>query len=68
LNDGPDIRLPENDVGNALAWSKLDKEDRLFARHRRRRLRGCRTGSCNCRTTLARELSGKETKKKAGDA
>jgi cell division protein FtsQ len=31
--DGLDIRLPENDVGNALATlSKLDKEDRLFSR------------------------------------
>jgi cell division protein FtsQ len=33
LNDGLDVRLPENDVGNALATlSKLDKEDRLFSR------------------------------------
>src|SRR4051794_34548127 len=33
LKDGLDIRLPENDVGNALATlSKLDKEDRLFSR------------------------------------
>jgi cell division protein FtsQ len=33
LNDGLDIRLPEHDVGNALALlSKLDKEDRLFSR------------------------------------
>jgi cell division protein FtsQ len=33
LNDGLDIRLPENDVGKALAaLSKLDKEDRLFSR------------------------------------
>ena len=33
LQDGLDIRLPENDVGNALAaLSKLDKEDRLFSR------------------------------------
>jgi cell division protein FtsQ len=33
LNDGLDIRLPENDVGNALATlSKLDKEERLFSR------------------------------------
>lgn len=33
LNDGLDIRLPENDVGNALAMlSKLDKEDHLFSR------------------------------------
>jgi len=31
--DGLDIRLPENDVGNALAnLSRLDKEDRLFSR------------------------------------
>ena len=31
--DGLDIRLPESDVGNALATlSKLDKEDRLFSR------------------------------------
>jgi cell division protein FtsQ len=33
LNDGLDIRLPENDVGNALATlSKLDREDKLFSR------------------------------------
>jgi cell division protein FtsQ len=33
LQDGLDVRLPENDVGNALAaLSKLDKEDRLFSR------------------------------------
>jgi cell division protein FtsQ len=33
LKDGLDIRLPENDVGNALAaLSALDKEDRLFSR------------------------------------
>jgi cell division protein FtsQ len=33
LKDGLDIRLPENDVGNALAMlSKLDKEDRLLSR------------------------------------
>jgi cell division protein FtsQ len=33
LKDGLDIRLPEQDVGNALAMlSKLDKEDRLFSR------------------------------------
>jgi cell division protein FtsQ len=31
--DGLDIRLPENDVGNALATlSKLDQEDKLFSR------------------------------------
>ena len=33
LKDGLDVRLPENDIGNALAaLSKLDKEDRLFSR------------------------------------
>jgi cell division protein FtsQ len=33
LNDGLDVRLPENDVGNALATlSKLDKEDHLFSK------------------------------------
>lgn len=33
LKDGLDIRLPENDVSNALATlSALDKEDRLFSR------------------------------------
>jgi cell division protein FtsQ len=33
LKDGLDIRLPENDVGNALAaLSRMDREDRLFSR------------------------------------
>ena len=33
LNDNLDVRLPENDVGNALAMlSKLDREERLFSR------------------------------------
>ncbi|WP_398472379.1 cell division protein FtsQ/DivIB [Tardiphaga sp.] len=33
LNDNLDVRLPENNVGNALAMlSKLDREDRLFSR------------------------------------
>jgi len=33
LKDGLDIRLPENDVGNALAaLSKMDREDKLFSR------------------------------------
>jgi len=33
LKDGLDIRLPENDVGTALAaLSKLDKEEKLFSR------------------------------------
>jgi cell division protein FtsQ len=33
LKDGLDVRLPENDVGNALATlTKLDKDERLFSR------------------------------------
>ena len=33
INDNLDVRLPENDVGNALATlSKLDRDDRLFSR------------------------------------
>ncbi|MGY3488618.1 cell division protein FtsQ [Bradyrhizobium sp. USDA 4011] len=33
LKDGLDVRLPENDVGNALAaLSKLDKDEKLFSR------------------------------------
>ena len=33
LNDGLDIRLPENDVGNALATlSSLDRDEHLFAK------------------------------------
>jgi cell division protein FtsQ len=33
LKDGLDVRLPENDVGNALALlSTLDKEDHLFSK------------------------------------
>jgi cell division protein FtsQ len=33
LSNGLDIRLPENDIGNALATlSKLDQDDRLFSR------------------------------------
>jgi cell division protein FtsQ len=33
LKDGLDVRLPENDAGNALATlSALDKEERLFSR------------------------------------
>src|ERR1700722_5630253 len=33
LKDGLDVRLPESDVGNALAsLSTLDKEDKLFSR------------------------------------
>jgi cell division protein FtsQ len=33
LKDGLDVKLPENDVGNALAsLSKLDRDERLFSR------------------------------------
>jgi cell division protein FtsQ len=33
LNDGLDVRLPENDVENALAFlSKLDRDDHLFSK------------------------------------
>jgi len=33
LKEGLDVRLPENDVGNALAaLTRLDKEERLFSR------------------------------------
>jgi cell division protein FtsQ len=33
LKDGLDVKLPENDVGNALAsLSRLDREERLFSR------------------------------------
>ena len=32
LKDGLDVRLPENDVGNALATLKTGQEDRLFSR------------------------------------
>src|SRR5450432_3550694 len=33
LKDGLDVRLPENDVGNALAsLSKLDRDEKLFSR------------------------------------
>ena len=74
LTDGLDIRLPENDVGNALATlSKLDKEDRLFSRdivavdmRRPDRL----TVQLSEDAAKAREelFKDKKSKKKAGDA
>ena len=74
LKDGLDIRLPENDVGNALATlSKLDKEDRLFSRdivavdmRRPDRL----TVQLSEDAAKAREelFKDKKSKKKAGDA
>jgi cell division protein FtsQ len=74
LNDGLDIRLPENDVGNALATlSKLDKEDRLFSRDIvaiDMRLPDRLTVQLSEDAAKAREelFKEKKPKKKAGDA
>ncbi|MBR1151745.1 cell division protein FtsQ/DivIB [Bradyrhizobium sp. JYMT SZCCT0428] len=74
LKDGLDIRLPEHDVGNALALlSKLDKEDRLFSRDIvvvDMRLPDRLTVLLSEEAAKAREelFKDKKTKKKAGDA
>lgn len=74
LNDGLDIRLPENDVGNALATlSKLDKEDRLFSRDIvavDMRLPDRLTVQLSEEAAKARDelFKEKKPKKKAGDA
>jgi cell division protein FtsQ len=74
LKDGLDIRLPENDVGNALATlSALDKEDRLFSRDIvavDMRLPDRLTVQLSDDAAKAREelLKDKKSKKKAGDA
>jgi cell division protein FtsQ len=74
LNDGLDVRLPENDVGNALATlSTLDKEDRLFSRDIvavDMRLPDRLTVQLSDDAAKAREdlLKDKKPKKKAGDA
>jgi len=74
LKDGLDIRLPENDVGNALALlSKLDKEDRLFSRDIvavDMRLPDRLTVQLSEGAAKAREelFKDKKPKKKAGDA
>ena len=75
FKDGLDVRLPENDVGNALAMlSKLDQEDRLFSRDIvdiDLRLPDRVTVRLSEDAAKAREESLKEkkpTKKKAGDA
>jgi cell division protein FtsQ len=74
LNDGLDVRLPENDVGNALAsLSKLDKEDRLFSRDIvaiDMRLSDRLTVQLSEDAAKAREelFKDKKSKKKAGDA
>jgi cell division protein FtsQ len=74
LKDGLDIRLPESDVGNALAaLSKLDKEDRLFSRDIvavDMRLPDRLTVQLSDDAAKAREelFKDKKPKKKAGDA
>jgi cell division protein FtsQ len=74
LKDGLDIRLPENDVGNALAaLSKLDKDDRLFSRDIvavDMRLPDRLTVQLSEDAAKAREelSKDKKLKKKAGDA
>jgi len=71
LKDGLDIRLPENDVGNALAaLSKLDKEDRLFSRDIvaiDMRLPDRLTVQLSDDAAKSREDMLKKSKKKAGD-
>ncbi len=71
--DGLDIRLPENDVGNALATlSRLDKEDHLFSRDIvaiDMRLSDRLTVQLSDDAAKAREDQIKKTtKKKPGDA
>jgi len=74
LKDGLYIRLPENDVGNALAvLSKLDKEERLFSRDITvvdMRLPDRLTVQLSEDAGKARDelFKDKKTKKKAGDA
>src|SRR6266567_1128590 len=74
LKDGLDIRLPEQDVGNALAaLSKLDKEDKLFSRDIvavDMRLPDRLVVQLSEDAAKAREelFKDKKSKKKAGDA
>src|SRR5436190_4375066 len=73
LKDGLDIRLPENDVGNALAaLSKMDKDDKLFSRDIvvvDMRLPDRLTVQLSEDAAKAREeLFKAQKKKKAGDA
>jgi cell division protein FtsQ len=74
LKDGLDIRLPEHDVGNALAaLSRIDKEDRLFSRDIvavDMRLPDRLTVQLSDEAAKAREelFKDKKPKKKAGDA
>jgi cell division protein FtsQ len=70
--DGLDIRLPENDVGNALAaLSKLDKDDHLFSRDIvaiDMRLPDRLTVQLSDDAAKAREDLFKKQKKKPGEA
>jgi cell division protein FtsQ len=74
LKDGLDIRLPEIDVGNALAsLSKIDKDDKLFSRDIvavDMRLSDRLIVQLSDDAAKAREdlLKDKKPKKKAGDA
>lgn len=74
LKNGLDIRLPEQDVGRALATlSKLDKEDKLFTRDITAvdaRLPDRVTVRLSEDAAKAREelFKDKKTKRKAGDA
>jgi cell division protein FtsQ len=74
LKDGLDIRLPENDVGNALAeLCRLDKEDKLFSRDIvavDMRLPDRLTVQLSDDAAKAREelFKDKKPKKKAGEA
>jgi cell division protein FtsQ len=74
LKDNLDIRLPENDVGNALAeLSRLDKEDKLFSRDLvtvDMRLPDRLTVQLSDDAAKAREdlFKDKKPKKKAGEA
>jgi cell division protein FtsQ len=74
LKDGLDVRLPENDIGNALAaLSKLDREDKLFSRDIvavDMRLPDRLTVQLSEDAAKAREelFKDKKSKKKAGDA
>jgi cell division protein FtsQ len=74
LKDGLDVRLPEHDVGNALATlSRLDKEERLFSRDIvavDMRLPDRLTVQLSEDAGKARDelFKDKKTRKKAGDA
>jgi cell division protein FtsQ len=74
LKDGLDVRLPEQDVGNALAsLSKLDREERLFSRDIvavDMRLPDRLTVQLSDDAAKARDdlFKDKKPKKKAGDA